>query len=423
MNMKKLWAGIAAFTFFVILGAAWLLEKQELIHNAAPVPAPALPVTPHLSPSVEQAVPASNLGRPAPIFVESVDPNIKHEDFPYSGEDERSSYRQFTVPIKEHDPIVLMAANLDDELWLGDRDNDVALISRLFDLDAAFIPVATYGLLSTGDWERIVVYVGGFAQDGCGGVDLVYSMRKQNIFAVFSANSKDVDFSRSGCPLEQKDFKSSPSGRPNLENEADGFCSYRAKCLQTYYASEANRGTFTSSYLHQIAELSFRIPLAPPVDKIGGSYLVLGDGSEIRDTRTGLIWQRCSVGQIWNGNNCTGNAKKFKFDEAQELTGNGWRVPTVREMASLIYCSTGKTRSWNDPKDGGAPIGSECLDDYQHPAISKNAFPDTPEWGHWTSSPYAGNDSDAWGVAFGNGYVGGNQRNLSSHVRLVRTGQ
>ena len=35
------------------------------------------------------------------------------------------------------------------------------------------------------------------------------------------------------------------------------------------------------------------------------------NGAEVIDSRTGLIWARCSVGQSWDGSACTGNANRY----------------------------------------------------------------------------------------------------------------
>lgn len=37
------------------------------------------------------------------------------------------------------------------------------------------------------------------------------------------------------------------------------------------------------------------------------------------DERTGLIWDRCSVGQTWSGTTCTGQGR-YTFDSATEQT-------------------------------------------------------------------------------------------------------
>lgn len=144
---------------------------------------------------------------------------------------------------------------------------------------------------------------------------------------------------------------------------------------------------------------------------------MLGNGSEIKDVQTGLVWQRCSVGQSWTGNTCAGEAKKFTFDDAQKQAGNGWRVPTVRELHSLVWCSTGTTQDRIDPQDGKAALEYRCVFEYTRPTIRQAAFPNTPGDWYWTSTPWA---SGAWSVNFYDGDVDGNGRSVASHVRLVR---
>jgi hypothetical protein len=158
---------------------------------------------------------------------------------------------------------------------------------------------------------------------------------------------------------------------------------------------------------------------------VDGRYHVLGDGSEVKDMQTGLVWQRCSVGQSWNGSTCTGQVKTFTFDEAQKQAGRGWRVPTVRELHSLVWCSTGQTKDRDDPKDGGPVIASYCQGHYhyQRPTIRSGAFPATPSDRYWTSSPSVGNSLNAWSVNFYYGYVSNDNRNNDLQVRLVRASQ
>lgn len=50
-----------------------------------------------------------------------------------------------------------------------------------------------------------------------------------------------------------------------------------------------------------------------------GRYVIHTEGSMVLDKTTNLVWQRCSVGQTWNGNTCIGEAKLFTFDQAQQL--------------------------------------------------------------------------------------------------------
>lgn len=157
-----------------------------------------------------------------------------------------------------------------------------------------------------------------------------------------------------------------------------------------------------------------------PQPLIANRYRPSADGSEITDTRTGLTWQRCSVGQRWSGSTCEGDAKRFNFDKAQAQAGNGWRVPTVRELQSLRVCSTGFWAKTSDLQDGGAAVPYKCNDGSTKPAIHTAAFPNTPSEWYWTSSPLVGYSGYAWGVVFSGGGVGDYDRSYGNHVRLVR---
>jgi hypothetical protein len=156
---------------------------------------------------------------------------------------------------------------------------------------------------------------------------------------------------------------------------------------------------------------------SPDSGLIANRYQVLGDGNAIRDIQTNLVWQRCSVGQTWGGNTCMGEARQFSFDDAQQLARNGWRVPTVRELASLIYCSKGIIDRSDFVTDGYI-----CRDKYNQPTLQTVVFPHRGrEFYYWTSSPYVDTSDIAYGVHFGFGYVGSHvKRSGNLYVRLVR---
>jgi hypothetical protein len=152
----------------------------------------------------------------------------------------------------------------------------------------------------------------------------------------------------------------------------------------------------------------------PPHDR----YRFLGeDQGIVEDIRTKLQWQRCSLGQTWTGATCAGVATKYTWDEAQRLAPTGWRLPTKDELASLVYCSSGEPAYWK-PTDR-----EECEGAFGRPTIWSAAFPNTPEWLFWSSSPHAGSSSGAWFVNFGDGYVGYLYKHSQGCVRLVRGGQ
>lgn len=103
------------------------------------------------------------------------------------------------------------------------------------------------------------------------------------------------------------------------------------------------------------------------------SYTVNGDGS-VTDNNTILLWQREDDGlqRTWD------EAKNYceNLDLSESM---GWRVPTRKELLSLI-----KYTGW-------AP---------GVPAIDLSAFPNAKSSVYWSSTPYAGNAFEAWPVNF-----------------------
>ena len=118
----------------------------------------------------------------------------------------------------------------------------------------------------------------------------------------------------------------------------------------------------------------------------------------VTDSKTGLTWQRCSAGQSFAAGTCSGTANTYTHEEALAYakTQTGWRLPSVKELSSLVDSSL---------------IG---------PAISATVFPATPTYSAWASSPYASDAASAWVVNFADGSVGTSARSNLYHVRLVR---
>lgn len=129
----------------------------------------------------------------------------------------------------------------------------------------------------------------------------------------------------------------------------------------------------------------------------------LGDGS-VQQLKSGLIWQRCALGQSWNGSSCSGNVASFTWEQAKQQQNSlgsytDWRLPTANELATLVDYSTA------------------------NPAINRELFPGTPTSGFWSSSPYALNTDNAWIVYLSSGFVGYGQKGGATVVRLVRDRQ
>jgi hypothetical protein len=79
---------------------------------------------------------------------------------------------------------------------------------------------------------------------------------------------------------------------------------------------------------------------------------------------------------------------------------NDWRMPTVKELASLVDLGKNFTR-----------------------AIDTKYFPNTGSSGYWTSSSYGGGSSHACYVYFYNGFMVGSNKSNSGYVQAVRSGQ
>jgi len=162
---------------------------------------------------------------------------------------------------------------------------------------------------------------------------------------------------------------------------------------------------------------------------IAGRYRDEGNGT-VTDITTGLQWQRFHVGQRWENEGVVGKRDTLTFDEAAEaaqqcnyLGYTDWRVPTIDELKSLVYSSSGLPKTWND-------TGEECEGDYQKPTICLEAFPwpdfDEDEfWDSvvWSSSPNADGSGGAWYLDFYYGFTDDYYRDYYKHVRLVRSGQ
>ncbi|NVK54267.1 MAG: DUF1566 domain-containing protein [Alteromonadaceae bacterium] len=121
-------------------------------------------------------------------------------------------------------------------------------------------------------------------------------------------------------------------------------------------------------------------------------------------TTTNLVWQRCAVGQTWDGDTCTGEAEPMTWQQAltyaQQFDSErleGWRVPNVKELSSLTE--------------------RNCV----RPAINSGIFPATPKDSFWTSTPSYNDPLRAWTVAFFNASHSIKEKQLSVYLRLVKT--
>jgi hypothetical protein len=136
-----------------------------------------------------------------------------------------------------------------------------------------------------------------------------------------------------------------------------------------------------------------------PVDAAApaGHYVVTagsgtGNGT-VYDTKSKLTWQQTVslTTYTWAA------AKTYCTGVGTSLGGTGWRLPTIKELQTLV-----------DYSQATAIL------------IDPNAFPSTPSGVFWSSSPYAGWSSHAWTLPFDYGWANYNDVSGAYNVRCVR---
>jgi hypothetical protein len=141
------------------------------------------------------------------------------------------------------------------------------------------------------------------------------------------------------------------------------------------------------------------LPIAAPANR----FTTHSDGT-VTDTWTGLMWQRCALGQPWVDSSCSGNVYGYSYEKAKSdsetnsLAGyNDWRLPTIKELLSIVAYNR------------------------YNPAVDPQGFPEfTDSSEYWSSTPYVKNDERFWFVNFGYGRYDHKYKTYTSPARLVR---
>ena len=125
-----------------------------------------------------------------------------------------------------------------------------------------------------------------------------------------------------------------------------------------------------------------------------GRYTIAAN--TVVDNKTKLTWQRfaspSAVARDESGTTC-GSPSTLA-----ELGGSGWRLPTAKELLTLVDYSV--------PAPG--------------PTIDQTAFPQTPPEFFWTATPLSGGDDYVWNIDFGHGHAVNYPSGPTSYVRCVR---
>jgi hypothetical protein len=171
----------------------------------------------------------------------------------------------------------------------------------------------------------------------------------------------------------------------------------------------------------QLAELS--VLLSTGVERVvDGRQFAVFDDQTISDPQTGLTWMRCSLGRTWDGTTCQGDPDRLTWQSARLRSGydfaghRDWRLPTIDELRSIVYCSTNRPKTWNE-------TGEPCQGSFHAPTVESMLFPGTLSEGFWSDSPDANSSDLALYVSFANGSTASGNKNLNKAVRLVRVGK
>jgi hypothetical protein len=152
-----------------------------------------------------------------------------------------------------------------------------------------------------------------------------------------------------------------------------------------------------------VPDVSMAVCARPEGGTAPGRFLI--SDRDAYDSRTGLTWRRCSVGMTWKGENCTGERALMSLRDAMkaaERAGPGWRVPTIRELYSIV-----------DAACGTPPLDLTVFPDIRAKDGDENSY--------WTTSE-VGAAGLVYYVDLATGDSDAHSRGFSLAVRLVRSG-
>ena len=126
-----------------------------------------------------------------------------------------------------------------------------------------------------------------------------------------------------------------------------------------------------------------------PLENPNTAYNNHQDGT-VTDLRVGLMWQVCTVGQVYswvNGiNTCTGSVAAASWQAALVMAEsnvdsgfNNWRLPNIKELQSL--------------QDSGC----------DRPSINTDMFPSIDTRHYWSSTPHVSWQEHIWALNFNGG--------------------
>jgi hypothetical protein len=167
-----------------------------------------------------------------------------------------------------------------------------------------------------------------------------------------------------------------------------------------------------------------------------GKLTPIADGATVLSADGKLIWMRCHIGQNFEKGQCVGEPKKMDQRDAENevkrmnlttgFAGNkDWRLPTIVELQSLVFCEQGFGNRRSTIKLAAAQsaeLPDSCQgDSYLRPTIDPIVFPNANKDWVWSATPDQDRVINVWALNFASGSpapVG--RHNSQTAVRAVR---
>jgi hypothetical protein len=135
--------------------------------------------------------------------------------------------------------------------------------------------------------------------------------------------------------------------------------------------------------------------------------------SEVRDIRTGLVWQRCVLGMVWND-----SAQICQLDGALTSAQIATWTQALDLARAAVPSKVAGATAWRLPSH--AELYSLADRSCYRPALNTTWFPNDPASWFWSGSPNRASVDSAWIVNTYNGEDFVSSKNTRWFVRLVR---
>ena len=244
MNKRKLLI-LVVILFVAAFGAStlgyFLLYQYN---NEIPFISTTVHGTTTIHPDTEDNDQTSNMSTPLLQYPSIVGSNYIFED--YSTLDDLVAMRRFTIPNKYNNSMMLLTAY---RTYFSNNPYGSKIIATLADQNAAFVEIYQQTLAPSSHWQSIVVHVGGFTQDNCGDIDIVYTLDNSSVTALF------IDNSHLDAILRDSQCQNRPDDPQSEEFIYGRFCNERSSCLQKYFTHPDNKQKLQSDLLNIVREL------------------------------------------------------------------------------------------------------------------------------------------------------------------------